>query len=42
MLDLLQPWAIRAALVISGLALFDVLLYVVNARMERRMFSNRC
>ena len=36
MLDLLPPWVIRAAIVITGLALFDVLLYMLCARMERR------
>lgn len=40
MLDQLQPWVIRATLVISGFAAFAVVLVVVCARMERRRRTN--
>jgi hypothetical protein len=36
MQDLLQPWVIKSALVISALALIDVFLYMVCVRVERR------
>jgi hypothetical protein len=36
MLDLLPPWAIKATIVISALALVDVLLYMACVRVERR------
>jgi hypothetical protein len=34
--DLLQPWVIKSILVISALAVFDVLLYMLCTRLERR------
>ena len=36
MLELLQPWVIKSALIISALALVDVFLYMVCVRVERR------
>ena len=34
--DLLQPWVIKSALIISALVLVDVVLCMVCARLERR------
>jgi len=41
MLDLLQPWVVKSLVVISALALLDVLLYMLCVRLERRQ-SARC
>ena len=36
MLDVLEPWVVRSAVVISALFLFDGALYVLNVWLERR------
>ena len=36
MLDVLEPWMVRSAVVISALFLFDAALYVLNVWLERR------
>lgn len=38
MLDLLQPWVIKSTLVISALTLFNVVLYIACAWLERREY----
>jgi hypothetical protein len=36
MLDVLEPWMVRSAVVISALFLCDAALYVLNVWLERR------
>ena len=36
MLDVLEPWMVRSAVVISALCLFDAALCVLNVWLERR------
>ena len=38
MLDALEPWMVRSAVVISALCLFDAALCVLNVWLERRQF----
>jgi hypothetical protein len=38
MLDALEPWMIRSAVLISALFLFDAALYLICARLERRQW----
>jgi HAMP domain-containing protein len=38
MLDVLEPWMVRSAVVISALFLFDAALYGLNVWLERRQW----